>query len=315
MIDKTGVYNDVSESAYHADPCPEPSLSSGIIKILNTRSPRHAWQAHPRLNSMYRETHKTAYDIGHAAHALRLHDDRGIVIIDAKSYQTNDAKAQRDQAYIDGKVPVLTGKMAQLEAMHVAGNLQLDAHADARGAFKNGTPEATLVWKESTDHGIHLWCRARLDWLPNAPGAETIFHDFKTTTNASPQGWGERVMYDTGADIQAAWYRRGIRAVFGIDDPNFRFVVQEHEPPYALCVIGVTPAAIGMADRKIARAINTWLQCRASDNWPGYPAETVFVDPPVWHEKRWLESEASESILRDTRGASMHDIMNKWQAP
>ena len=125
MIDKPGVYNDVSESAYHADPCPEPSLSSGIIKTLNTRSPRHAWQAHPRLNPGYAEIHKTAYDIGHAAHALRLHDDRGIVIIDAKSYQTNDAKAQRDQAYIDGKVPVLADKMAQLVEMYVAGDHQL----------------------------------------------------------------------------------------------------------------------------------------------------------------------------------------------
>ena len=45
-----GLHLGVIEAEYHADPAPEPSLSRSLAHTLLTRSPRHAWQAHPRLN-------------------------------------------------------------------------------------------------------------------------------------------------------------------------------------------------------------------------------------------------------------------------
>ena len=48
-ISEPGVYS-LPDDAYHADPCPGPSLSSSVAKLMLDRSPLHAWHAHPRLN-------------------------------------------------------------------------------------------------------------------------------------------------------------------------------------------------------------------------------------------------------------------------
>ena len=48
------IHTDISAEAYHADPAPEPSLSSSVAKILVNLSPAHARIAHPRLNPDYR---------------------------------------------------------------------------------------------------------------------------------------------------------------------------------------------------------------------------------------------------------------------
>src|SRR5215831_5713580 len=44
-----GVYA-MPAAQYHADPCPTPSLSASIIKLICLDSPAHAWTAHPKLN-------------------------------------------------------------------------------------------------------------------------------------------------------------------------------------------------------------------------------------------------------------------------
>ena len=49
MITAPGIYPDLTPKVYHADPCERPSLSSTIAKVMCSRSPRHAWLAHPRL--------------------------------------------------------------------------------------------------------------------------------------------------------------------------------------------------------------------------------------------------------------------------
>ena len=46
MIGKAGIYT-LSAEAYHADPCPEPSLSASIANVLLQRSPAHARIQHP----------------------------------------------------------------------------------------------------------------------------------------------------------------------------------------------------------------------------------------------------------------------------
>src|SRR5262245_50563917 len=71
MIDGPGIY-DIPLAEYLADPCPAPSLSASIAHILLSQSPRHAWEAHPRLNPHYEPEEAEAFDLGTAAHAYLL---------------------------------------------------------------------------------------------------------------------------------------------------------------------------------------------------------------------------------------------------
>ena len=235
--------------------------------------------------------------MGRAAHVLMLGGPGAIEVIDADSFRPKEARAARDAARIAGKTPILAHHMECLEAMVAAGKRQIAALEDAnnRLAFKVGKPETCIVWREGS-----VWCRILLDWrIPECP----VFHDYKTTGgSASPETWA-KTAYGFGADVQAGFYRRGIRAVLGIDNPEFRFVVQETTPPYALCVIALTPAALDMAERKAAAAIRLWAACMAAGKWPGYPTQTCFVDPPGYEETRWLEREERGRVRLPTADA------------
>lgn len=302
-ITAPGVY-DLPADDYHADPCPAPSLSSSIAKVLLDRTPRHAWLAHPRLNPAFEREHKAAFDLGSAAHDLLLFGEGRFAVIDAADWRTRAAKEARDDAYERGLIPLLVEQMERVEAMVASARLQLDHHEQASDAFTVGDPEQTLVWQEDG-----VWCRCRLDWLPH--NASTVFFDYKTTgESAHPDEWGTRQLFNLGHDVQAAFYRRGIRTVLGIENAHFWFVVQEVGPPYALSVVAPTPAALAMADRKVTEALRMWRWCLQNDRWPGYPNQTAFVDPPAWQEKKWLDREDRDGTAIDLIQASID-----WQRP
>src|SRR4030095_13276592 len=116
MITAPGIY-DLPAADYHADPCPEPSLSSSIVKMLCLESAAHAHYAHPRLNPAAIEENGEHFDIGTAAHALLLEGSKTIAIIDAKDYRTNAAKDARDVAYAAGLTPLLLARWTDVQAM------------------------------------------------------------------------------------------------------------------------------------------------------------------------------------------------------
>ena len=308
LITEPGLY-DIPAATYHADKlCAEPSLSKSIAKLLIglTKTPRHAWLAHPRLNPDFEEVNKTIFDLGKAAEAFFIGGDAEVVVIDAADYRTKDAKAARDDAWAAGKTPLLPLQHLQVLDMAEAARAQLAQH-EVGDPFIDGQPQRTMVWKEGG-----VWCRARLDWLPDDTGAG-VFYDYKTTTDAHPDVW-QRRCFETGADLQDAFYCRGIRAVFGIDDPVFRFVVQEREPPYALSVIELTPTARAQADGKIAIAIEAWRGCLERDSWPGFSNQVAYIDAPGWEEVRFEAVKARDQQLRDLGHDPLKSMID-WQAP
>ena len=302
-IDRPGVY-EISEADYHADPCFEPSFSSSVGKQMLSHSPRHAWFKHPQLNPDWQPDNRATFDLGKAAHALLLGEARDFAIIDAADWRTKAAKEERDTAYADGRTPILAEQWQRVQAMAAAARAQLAVHEDARDAFTNGKPDMTLIWQEGT-----TWCRSRLDWLPDKG---RVFYDYKSTgESAHPDAW-RRQAYTLGFDFQCALYRRAIRAVLEINDPVFEFVVQESEPPYALCVIGLPPAALDMADRKVDAALEWWRWCLDNDSWPGYPSRTCYVDPPPWMETQWLERETRDAVLRERDDQALFKLAMDW---
>jgi hypothetical protein len=271
--------------AYHADPCPEPSLSSTIVKMLCLESAAHAQYAHPRLRPLDAaddDDHTGYKDLGTAAHALLLEGATCVTVIDAPDFRTKAAQAARELAYAEGRVPLLATRWREVQAMVACARAQLARHTDGGAAmFTDGQPEQTVVWQE--DDGT--WCRARLDWY--RPGA---IDDYKTTSaSANPDTW-TRTMFTAGHDIQAAWYLRGFRALTGTD-AVFRFAVQEAYPPYALAVIGLGPDALVLAEKKCLYALDRWRDARRRNHWPGYAARTCWATLPMAHEAWWLEKE------------------------
>jgi hypothetical protein len=47
MIIQPGIYYDITPADYFADPCPEPSATQSVLKVLLDQSPAHARCEHP----------------------------------------------------------------------------------------------------------------------------------------------------------------------------------------------------------------------------------------------------------------------------
>jgi hypothetical protein len=293
---------DIPETLYHADGlAPSPSLSSSVAKVMIDRTPRHGHAAHPRLNPNFEREEKTAFDLGSAFHKLVLEKGAEIVIVDAKDWRTDNAKAQRAAAYEDDKTPLLRDQYNRAVEMVRAVKAQVKYREELALAMNGGVAERVLIWEEETAHGP-IWCRAMLDWIPHGG---SVLVDWKSTgIGAGPDDWGRRTIWDMGCDIQDVFYRRGVRKVLGREFEAVLFAVAENSDPFAMMCHRVSPAALAMAERKVQWAINTWGMCIHAGKWPGYPTATAWQDPPPWIEGRWLERETAgqfdpEVLARD----------------
>lgn len=287
-IEKPGIYTDFPEAAYFADPCPAPSLTQSVAKILLEQSPLHAWHAHPRLNPDYRRDDDTKFDVGNIAHKLMIGRGKDILVLEFDDWRTKAAKEQREVAAAQGKLAVLGKKFGLAERMVKAAREQLE-HRELGDLFIKGDGEVVIAWREDD-----VWLRQMIDWL--TPDRLT-FADYKTTDmSAAPHGLG-RMMVGAGWHVQAAMAARGLDALDpqGIHARRYYFVVQEATVPYALNVVQISPDALVMGGKMLDMAVAMWRACFARDRWPGYPAEIVTPDLPGWYEQQQLDREIHEA--------------------
>lgn len=275
----------IAAAKYHADPAGKPSLTASIADVLVNQTPLHAWNAHPRLNPNFHREEKTAFDLGSIVHALILEGDSSRVeVIDAADWRKKDAQEQRDSARARGLIPILEKDWERVEEMTAAIRAQLGRRQDEIPLFSDGKPEQTLVWEE---RGVT--CRSRLDWLRDD---HLSIDDLKTTARtANPVDWNQNTLWNIGADIQVAFYLRGLKKVTGIRDAMFRYVIAEASPPYAISVLSPAPSMLELGKAKVERAIDMWRECVAKDEWPGYPDSVYHAEPPPYVEMRWLEKD------------------------
>jgi hypothetical protein len=273
---KEGIHVTDAET-YHKDPAPKPSLSSHLAAILLQQSPRHAWMQHPRLNPDSVDDRDPRFDLGRAAHALMLEGSAIFEIIDAPNWKSEAARDERQAVARAGKIALLEHEWAQVSNMVKSARAQLRQTQEAFNAFRDGEAEQTLIWQDGS-----IWCRARLDWLQRKRG---FIFDYKTTeASSAPKVWSQRQLYEIGGDIQAGLYLRGASKL--LDRPmEFRFVVQETNPPYAIAIVGLSPAALEIATMDVKEAIDLWATCQRRGKWPGYSTRTFYGEVPTWRQR------------------------------
>jgi hypothetical protein len=256
-----------------------PALSSTLARLLVCQSPLHAWTQCRELNPSYRETFSDEFDLGTAAHRLLLEPDTveaSHVIVDAPDWRTKAAQLARQVARETGKTPILARHAVELAEMVAMVRAQLQRFADAPIPLVGGDPEHTLEWTEAG-----VLCRTRCDFLH---ANRLMVDDVKTTGNAHPDAFG-RALWGMGYDMQAAFYCRGVAAMYRTR-PQFRFIVIETKRPYAVSVVSLEPDALALAERRVDRALALWRECLELNHWPGYPMRTAWVSAPPWEVAR-----------------------------
>jgi len=297
-IDKPGIYKDFPVADYFADPCPAPSLTQSLAKILLDQSPLHAFQACPRLNvPTVEEDEGEKYDkakaIGNAAHAMMLDRGKHIAIGEFDSWRKKEAQAFKDEAYATGKEPILRKHFDTAAAMVDAALNQLSQIHGCGGAFTNGDAEVVIA---NCEAGI--WLRSMLDWI--TPDLREVW-DYKTSgMSASPYDTG-RMMANAGWHIQAAMHERILDRLDpkGAGRRKFYYVAQENEPPYALTVNEISESALTIGRKQIAYAFTSWAICLSRNVWPAYPQRIIRPELPAYFENAWLGREVNEASEND----------------
>lgn len=307
-INKECIVDGMSEKDYHSDPCPAPSLSSGMIFDLLYKSPAHVFHKSERLNPGKAEKWSKQLDIGSACHDLLLLGGGSIKRLEFSDYKKTEAKQARLDATEAGKVPLLAHDHDRVIEIHKALRRQIINHDDASNAFTGGKPEQSIFWFEEK-YGV--WCRARIDYVQPKDWLE----DYKTTAgSASPQAWIRGHLFTDGKDIQAAWYLRGWKKLTG-ETRNFRFIVQESsEAPFAASVIAVNPYDLQQASDKCDEALELWAHCLKTNNFAGYPSHTCWAEAPVFHNKEWDDRKLRKQLLKEDN-KDIKDMMLRMQAP
>ncbi len=285
MINEPGVFYDMPSTVYFGDPCPDPSLTQSVAKILLERSPLHAWHAHPRLNPNFEANDDPKFDLGNVAHKLILGRGKDFVVLPFDDYRTKAAKEAREVAIANGKVAVLEHQHIRAVHMVRAARDQLFSR-DLDYLFRTGC-EAVLAWREGD-----IWLRQMIDW---AHPDTTIVADYKTTDMSVAPHALPRLMIAGGWPIQAAMAERGLEALKGVARRRFLFVAQETEPPYQLSVAEMSRDAITMGAKQLIHAIDVWTRCMQAREWPGYPLLINTPEYPGWAEQQWLDREVKDA--------------------
>lgn len=259
----------MSAAEYLADPCDAPSLSSSVASLIVSKSPWHAWRAHPRLGNMRESSDEQ--DRGTIVHALVLGEHHRFEVLDVDDFRTKAARERRDDATARGKLAIkraFYGECAD-EANEIRATLVERYGIDLAGM----KVERTAVWREGG-----AVCRARID----AWDGRTIY-DLKTTRDASPVAI-ERAVRSYDYHVQQAAYVSAVEHI----EPHlagrvrFVFLFVENDTNEVVPVeLDGGLATIGANRWK--RAVDVWARCLKANKWPGYaPHEAIRVECSEW---------------------------------
>ena len=261
QITEPGLY-DLSAERYHADPCPTPSLSAGMIRDLLI-APAVCKENSARLNPGWEEPEGAErFTIGTVSHVMFLEPhlfSQRVVVCDFDDWRKGEAKAKRDAVKAAGKTPILSKHMDRIHAARKA----FLAHGFVKGAFSGGKFEQSMFWRHPK---FGFWCRARPDFLH-----EGLAHicDYKTTASANPNKFGKHAM-DLAYHSRAAWYLEGCRVLFDKTPAHYWFVNQETKAPYLTSVVELDWMAIEAGQSENDRAAGIFDRCLNRNEWPGY---------------------------------------------
>lgn len=285
---KPGAYPGLTDAQYDQI----DALRSSTLKRLYEVTP-----AHVRYEMDHPPADTEAQDVGSALHCAILEPDQfecrvvPRVVLDGdgnpyKDFRSKAAQAARaafEQKHA-GKIilrPVGTETTLGYRDVLEMRDAVYENEFARRLLHGNGRNELTIVWQEESG----ILGKARLDRVTGYEGWLAVV-DLKTSADtASPAGVG-RAAARFGWDIQAAWYLRGLDALYGEAPRRFFFIVIEKKPPY-LTAVHEFPQDVENARPIVENLLQVYAECERTGRWPGYIEHDAYQSElPRWARKK-----------------------------
>lgn len=294
QITENCIINAMPEDAYHADPCPTPSLSSSMANNLLTLTEEEAMLQSKRLNPEYEDRKTDAMDLGNAAHSFILLGERGTyeqAPFDA--WRSNAAKAAKADIEARGLIALndTTGPkfIEGINGMKAALVKQLAAHKDYPGLMMKGKGEQSAF---SCTAG--MWSRARFDWLDE--NYTDVIVDYKTT-GVSFESWEKNQLWSEGKFIQSPHYRHVYDTITGRKS-KFVWVVQQVKKPWHVRLFEIDDSFSEEVESRYLIARQKFKHCLEINVWRGQPPYTFHSCPPAWTVQGWEVEQLNRDVLK-----------------
>ncbi len=278
-ITDPGLYDDIDERDYHADPVEAGSLSStGAKRLLEAPAVYRYKQDNP-------EPPKDEFDFGTAVHSLVLGTGRLPEPHGFDSLRTKEAKEHVAKMRAEGKVPVSQAKYDEIRA---CADAVMD-HAIAGPMFSRDDAKPEVSGFAEYEG---YWLRSRMDWL--IPGAH-IIADLKTSAGKVDTEGFKRSVVDFDYHLSAYHYRKVYQLITGVL-PTFIHVAVSKSAPYLVAVHQLDDEFLELAESRWQRAFARYQHSMRTGEWPGIPATVHKISPPPWaicREEDITEQEAA----------------------
>lgn len=286
--DGWGLFPDMTAEEYHADPCPQPSISNSHMDPILNESPLDFAFGHPRLNDDPEIVKATMERIrGDIVHQLALGKGRGYAVGDFDAWRSKEAKAFKDNAELQGLTPIIREKFEEAEI--IAGVIREKVKRFLDGA--DYMTEVPLMWQEETESGP-IWVRAMLDiWCPE----KGIVLDPKVTERLHDNVVGSH-MVNMGWDRQAALYTHGLAMILPGMAGRIAFadLMVKPKPPFTHRFVEPPKAWNHTSIKQCRIAFERFGACLYAGRWPGYGDKVHRAAMPYWEEKRRTDMEIRE---------------------
>jgi hypothetical protein len=275
-ISETGIFPDLTYSQYNAIRDGKfPALSQSLANVLLKQSPEHA---HAKFTGWSEDERTKSMSGGTILHKLILGRGQEITRIEADSFRTKAAQEARDAAYAAGETPVLDHEYVGYEAAAkcIRGKL-LDRGLDLSAVVHGASNEVAIVWRSNG-----VLCKGMLDRLEINDALKHVdIWDLKSIVSADADKCAKHCI-EYGYDVQRAAYIEGVETLLPSMAGRVRYswVFIESEPPYAVVIRRARGSLRERGERRWRRAVNTWAQCIARDEWSGYSDSDI--DCPPW---------------------------------
>jgi hypothetical protein len=238
---------------YHKD---ITKISKSGLDLIH-KSPLHYWEKY--LNPMHIEKKTPALILGSAVHCAVLEPSEF-----GKRYAVAPIADKRTK---EGK-EIHANFEASVEGMQIISKDDSIVCERIMEAVQSHSEASLLLSKLSAIEKVLEWddCKAKPDGICESLH---LIVDLKTTEDASPIAFGRSAL-KYRYDVQAAFYCDGYEAVYGHRPEGFIFIAVEKTPPYAVAVYVIEDADIEVGRQKYKADLETWRECRQSNEWKGF---------------------------------------------
>ena len=258
-----GIYKNMSWVEYRAF----DAINASYLADIDT-SPAHAKQ----IKEKGYET-KTM-NFGTAVHSALLEPDKffsDYIVYYGKTRRGKEWDLFKEEN-VDKEI-LKANELAEINALAVA---VLKHPVAAPLIAEEGDSEVTIIWVEPT---TGLPCKSRLDRL-----AQDLFLDLKTTRSISRFSFN-RDFQTYKYDLKMAFYYDALAAI-GMSVDRVKIIAAQSKPTIDVAVYNVSEEVINFGRSKYLKALETLLDCRETDEWPGLlPYAEANITIPEWARK------------------------------